>query len=160
MEKSCENCHKCFAYESGILHGQKMSECRNDNYKYWNPSYQTLESQLAAANEEIRGLMELYESTEAVKAFMVMPKSYWDDDWEYEEKYDLAKKRYDNAKQDLSHPAPVDEEKEVLKETINLMVAGTNCIRKKCPNTNMDCRDCKIQYYINQARSRIEEGKK
>ena len=44
---------------------------------------------------------ELFEATEGVKHFMTMPRDYYDDDCDYEDKYHAALKRYKEAERPL-----------------------------------------------------------
>ncbi len=83
----------------------------------------------------------------------------------------------DKAEQALSTPAPVDTEKEVLKEALSEACRRFGFHMNTCPAElisdfdNNECRDicdqyqnrlfeCWIKYFTNQARSRTAEGEK
>jgi len=66
---------------------------------------------------------------------------------------DKRKKELEMMKQALSHPAPVDEEKEALKEALRLAVKA-----HIDSNSGKDI-ETGVVYFMNQARSRIVEGK-
>ena len=97
MEKNCENCndkalHRC---------GPNQTKICGD----WQPDYQALESQLAKSNEliqdQIREICGLRETLQKYENY----------------KYEVGSGTpLEIAHQALSRPAPVDEEKEVLKQ--------------------------------------------
>jgi hypothetical protein len=53
VKKSCENCHMCFAYNDGVLYDKKRPECKENNYRHWQPNYKALSSLLAQKEQEL-----------------------------------------------------------------------------------------------------------
>lgn len=172
MGKSCENCLKGhWIVTNSDINNTNIETCAREikgDYDCWIPDYETLQSQLSAANKENEVLKEVLEK---------IAKLDFDLPGTGEECVACVKIVSDYAmkilKESRSHPAPVDEEKEVLKNTVEQMArefVGSGC----CPLDFSDskygecsplCREiwdedtvmnCIIDYFTNQARSRIE----
>jgi hypothetical protein len=154
MMETCENCR------------HNADELCKGNECHWEADYPTLESQLAKANElikeqigEICGLREekrhlmiaLKRAIQGYKNLIelkLIPERYFADTDGYIREYESVLA--------LCRPAPVDEEKAVLKMAIKLASAYIVDKRLDFPATAEEWG----KEFINQARSRIAEGEK
>jgi hypothetical protein len=167
--KSCENCRRlcdektkyiwakdgdcrCFLANYPTLESEvkKLTDFIREYQKAIN-NYHKIKSQLSTANQEINELIGyLNEAVEVTEAYL--------EDSNYKVDCFITKQ----WKQALFHPAPVDEEKEVLKKALrfsfdSVYCASCNLYVKFC-NGSKDNQSC-CEVFINQAQSKIEAVK-
>lgn len=90
MEKNCGNCD---------YNGIDLCSPECIDKSHWSPGKNYYIAQVEDLKSQLAIYKEAFLSTKEVKDFMVMPRSYYDDDWsdEHEAKYNNAKRRYDEA---------------------------------------------------------------
>jgi hypothetical protein len=170
-------CYNCGNDENGFctVKGKRSFDCITNQHCHWKPKdteicvheyerkIQTLESQLSVANEEIRGYREaLYNVYNLIYEALPTDKVEW-------QNVQSARNAQLIIEQALSHPTPVDEEKEQIKLELqaykNQFLKLIEAIEKEFQKDGW-CRLIitpeKLQEFKEfvQARSRIEEGEK
>ena len=126
-EKSCENCKET----EKDTQGSDMCNCwcnKNNGFKDWQPDYLTLEAQLSETQTKLSLATELLKDYPAQilayrEALTILYNMVydalstngmaWDD-------VQAAKRMQDFIDNALSGPAPIDQEKEQLKEALRL----------------------------------------